>query len=167
MNLPSHLRGVDWRFGSLSLILGSVVFAIWLALDQFSGAHTDNGIASGLALSPGSARIAWLVCRTAAAVTTVPIADELAFRGFLIRRLISSDFESISPRKYTYVSVLLSSIVFGLLHGSHWLAGTISGILYAAAFLRRGRIGDAVVAHATTNVLLAAWVLWSGNTSLW
>lgn len=158
---------LDWRFGSLSLLLGSVVFAIWLALNLFSGSHTDNGIASGLALWPRSARIAWLACRTAAAVITVPVAEELAFRGFLIRRLMSGDFESLSPRQYTYLAVLLSSIAFGLLHGSHWLAGTLAGLIYAAAFLRRGRIGDAVVAHATTNTLLVAWVLWTGNWSLW
>jgi len=165
--LRPNYAGLDWRFGSLSLILGGVVFAIWLALGRFLVTHTDNGIASGLSLWPASARIAWLVCRTAAAVTTVPVAEELAFRGFLIRRLISGDFESISPRKYTYFSVLLSSIAFGLLHGSYWLPGTMAGVFYAVAFLRRGRIGDAVVAHATTNALLAAWVLWSGNWSLW
>ena len=39
------------------------------------------------------------------------------------------------------------------------LAGTLAGLLYAITFLRHGRIGDAVVAHATTNALLAALVL--------
>jgi membrane protease YdiL (CAAX protease family) len=47
------------------------------------------------------------------------------------------------------------------------LAGTIAGLLYAAVFLRRGRIGDAVVAHATTNALLAGYVLLWGKWSLW
>jgi len=112
-------------------------------------------------------RISWLVFRTAAAVITVPIAEELAFRGFLIRRLSSADFESLNPRHYTYIAVLVSSIAFGLLHGDRWLAGTVAGLIYAAAFLRRGRIGDAVVAHAITNALLAAWVLVGGNWDLW
>src|SRR5438128_1765399 len=109
----------------------------------------------------------WLGFRTLAAVVTVPIAEELAFRGFLIRRLISADFESIDSRTFTYFSVLVSSIAFGLLHGGHWLAGTVAGIAYAAAFLQRGRIGDAVAAHATTNALLAACVLFRGNWYLW
>jgi CAAX prenyl protease-like protein len=100
-------------------------------------------------------------------VITVPIAEELAFRGFLIRRLISSDFEALGLRKFTYVSLLLSSVAFGLLHGDRWLAGTVAGLLYALALLKRGRIGDAVVAHATTNALLAAWVLFRGNWGLW
>jgi hypothetical protein len=33
--------------------------------------------------------------------------------------------------------------------------------------LRRGRIGQAVVAHATTNALIAAWVLVRGDWYLW
>ncbi len=43
----------------------------------------------------------------------------------------------------------------------------LAGVLYAAALLRRGRIGDALAAHATTNALVAAWVLFGGHWSLW
>jgi membrane protease YdiL (CAAX protease family) len=43
----------------------------------------------------------------------------------------------------------------------------MAGLIYAVAFLKRGRIGDAAVAHATTNAWLALWVLGSGNWSLW
>ena len=97
----------------------------------------------------------------------MPVAEELAFRGFLIRRLLSPYFESLSPREYSVAAVLISSLLFGLLHGERWLAGTFAGLFYAVAFLRRGRIGDAVVAHATTNSLLAAWVLANGKWHLW
>ena len=149
------------------MIAGCAVFGIWLGLDLMSGAHPQNAIAAGLALLSSPERISWLVFRTAAAVITVPIAEELAFRGFLIRRLSSADFESLNPRHYTYIAVLVSSVAFGLLHGDRWLAGTVAGLIYAAAFLRRGRIGDAVVAHAITNALLAAWVLVGGKWDLW
>ena len=97
----------------------------------------------------------------------VPIAEELAFRSFLIRRIISPHFESVASRSVTLVPVLISAIAFGLLHGDRWLAGTIAGLLYAFAYLRRGRIGDAVAAHAATNALLAGYVLLLGKWSLW
>jgi CAAX prenyl protease-like protein len=100
-------------------------------------------------------------------VVTVPIAEELAFRGFLMRRLVSADFESVDWRRWAFFPVLISSVAFGLLHGDRWLAGTIAGVLYAAALRWRGRIGDAVAAHAVTNALLAAWVLISGHWGLW
>jgi exosortase E/protease (VPEID-CTERM system) len=163
----SKYANLNWKFGWYSPVIGAVVFAIWLVLDHFAGASQDNGIAAGLALLSPFARITWLTFRTAAAVITVPIAEELAFRGFLIRRLISSDFEALGLRKFTYVSLLLSSVAFGLLHGDRWIAGSVAGLLYALALLKRGRIGDAVVAHATTNALLAVWVLFRGNWGLW
>jgi len=46
-------------------------------------------------------------------------------------------------------------------------AGIVAGLLYAFAMIRRGRIGEAVAAHATTNVLLAAYVLLYSQWHLW
>jgi exosortase E/protease (VPEID-CTERM system) len=158
---------MDWKCSWLSFVLGSLVFLIWLTLYRFNGVQTDPSTALGLASWPGFARITWVLCRVAAAVVTVPLAEELAFRGFLIRRLLCRGFDSLHPQAFTVVAVLLSSILFGLLHGTRWLAGTMAGLIYAVAFLRRGRIGDAVVAHATTNAWLALWVLGNGDWSLW
>jgi len=100
-------------------------------------------------------------------VVTVPIAEELAFRGFLLRRLISADFDSVSFQRWTLWAVFASSLIFGLLHSDRWIAGSIAGMLYASAQKWRGRIGDAIVAHGVTNALIAVSVLWSGNWSLW
>jgi len=163
----SKYSELDWRFGWFSALAGIAVLGLWLGLDRFSGAPSGSSIGPGLAALPTAGRITWLVFRIIGAVVTVPIAEELAFRGFLIRRVKSADFESLSPRQWTYLSILVSSLAFGLLHGDRWLAGSLAGLIYAAAFLRRGRIGEAVFAHALTNALLAAWVLWSGRWYLW
>ncbi len=158
---------LNWRFGWLSAVAGLAVFLIWLGLDRFSGAHLDSPIGPGLASLASGGRLTWLLFRIVGAVATVPIVEELAFRGFLIRRVISADFDSLSPRRYTYLSIAVSSVAFGLLHGDRWIAGSVAGLIYAAVFVRRGRIGDAVFAHAFTNALLAVWVLWSGRWYLW
>lgn len=158
---------LNWRFGGFSVAAGIAVFGLWLGLDWMTHASQASALQEDLASLTTPARLAWLVFRTVAAVVTVPIAEELAFRGFLIRRFSSADFDSLSPRHYTYLAVLVSSLAFGLLHGDRWLAGTLAGIIYAVAFLRRGRIGDAVVAHATTNALLAVWVLAGSKWYLW
>lgn len=165
--LRAKYSELNWRFGWLSVAAGSAVFGIWLGLDRFSGGHLDSAIGPGLASLSSSGRLAWLAFRIIGAVLTVPVVEELAFRGFLIRRIISADFDALSPRRYTYVSILVSSVAFGLLHGDRWMAGSVAGLMYAAVFVRRGRIGDAVFAHALTNALLAAWVLWSGRWYLW
>jgi exosortase E/protease (VPEID-CTERM system) len=160
-------REFDWRVGWSAILTGIAVFGIWIGLDLLAPTGNHNGIESALASSPGFFRISWLVFRTAAAVITVPLAEELAFRGFLIRRLISPHFESLDFKRYTISSVVLSSVAFGLLHGDRWIAGTLAGLLYSAVFLRLGRIGEAVAAHATTNALIACCVLFGGKWYLW
>jgi membrane protease YdiL (CAAX protease family) len=52
----------------------------------------------------------------------------------------------------------MSSVLFGVLHG-RWLAGTLAGIGYALTLRQRGQFVDAVVAHMTTNALIATYVL--------
>ena len=157
---------LGWSFSWAGPVIGVVVFAIWMLLDRGTSAVQGNSIAVGMAALPAGSRFAWLAFRTLAAVTTVPIAEELAFRAFLIRRLVSADFESLSVKSFSWVSLLISSVAFGLLHGDRWLAGTLAGLLYSRAFLR-GKFGGAVIAHATTNTLLAGLVLHSGRWDLW
>jgi membrane protease YdiL (CAAX protease family) len=69
--------------------------------------------------------------------------------------------------------VALSSVAFGLMHMQnlkdwpHLMLGTLAGLAFAAALRWRGRMGDAVVAHAVTNLLLVAWVLGLGDWAQW
>jgi exosortase E/protease (VPEID-CTERM system) len=163
----ARYKSLDWHFGWESPVLGVGVFIFWIGLAHFVGGHGSGGIGAGLAALSSPAKVAWVTFRAVAAITTVPVAEELAFRGFLIRRLIAADFEPLKPTAFTWFSLLLSSLAFGFMHGDRWIAGTLAGLIYAGAFLQRGRIGDAVVAHGTTNALLAAWVLLGGNWELW
>jgi exosortase E/protease (VPEID-CTERM system) len=158
---------LDWRFGWAAPVAGGLVFALWIGLDRFAGTHVESGMPASLAASPAGARDTWLAFRILACMITVPIAEELAFRGFLLRRFISADFESVSLQRWTFLAVVGSSVAFGLLHGNRWIAGTVAGLLYAAVQKWRGRIGDAVVAHGVTNALIAVWVLWGGHWSFW
>jgi exosortase E/protease (VPEID-CTERM system) len=160
-------RRLNWSVGLLSPIAGIAVFLIWVGLEPATTGNAGVALRSTVESWPSISRTTWLGFRTIASVITVPIAEELAFRGFLIRRIMSVDFDSLGPRAFTFLSVLLSSVAFGLLHGDRWLAGTAAGLVYAVVFLRRGRIGDAVMAHATTNGLIAFLVLARGHWSLW
>lgn len=145
---------------------GALVFAIWIGFEPLARAHATPAPAALMNAAAG-ARIAWIIFRVLGAVVTVPMAEEIAFRGFLMRRIASNDFESVSFRSFAWLPFLISSAAFGLLHGDRWLAGMIAGMIYALAMIRRGRIGEAVAAHAVTNALVAAWVLTTGNWQLW
>ncbi len=153
------------RGGSLSaILLGVVAFVVWMALEPRGATYGPTPAALAGMSRPWA--VAWLACRVFGSVVTVPIAEELAFRGYLSRRLIGRDFQEVDPRRVHAVSALLSSLLFGALH-QRWLAGTLAGLVYAIAYRRRGRVSDAVWAHATTNSLIAACVLVGGRWDLW
>jgi len=158
---------LDWRIGWLGPAMGAAVFLIWIGLDRLTDGPIASAMPTALTASSAAVKTLWIAFRIVAATVTVPIAEELAFRGFLQRRLISQDFESVSFTRFTWFSILASSALFGALHGSHWLAGILAGLLYSLAMIRRGRIGEAVAAHATTNALLAGYVLIYGAWRLW
>jgi CAAX prenyl protease-like protein len=84
------------------------------------------------------------------------VAEELAFRGYLARQLIADDFQSVPIGLFTWWSFLLSSALLGALH-ARWIALTLAGMLYALAVYRCSELGDAVLAHATTNALIAVY----------
>jgi exosortase E/protease (VPEID-CTERM system) len=165
-------RSITWHAMTEScswqpMLIGFAAFVIWMALEHLiNTAHTGSPIATGLADMPVSLAAFWLLFRVLGSILIIPIAEELAFRGYLLRRLISANFDQLTVVRFTWLSFLLSSGLFGALHG-RWLAGTIAGMCYAFAMYRRGKVGDAIIAHATTNVLMAADVLIFGQWSLW
>ncbi len=158
---------LDWKFTWFGPAIGVLVFALWIAVDALVNGASNDAMPQALAGASASARMMWIVFRTLVAVITVPIAEERVFRGFFIRRLISADFESLPLTTFTWLGLGVSSLAFGLLHGNLWFAGILAGVLYGWALLRRGRIGEAVIAHATTNALLAAYVLIFHHWHLW
>jgi CAAX prenyl protease-like protein len=80
---------------------------------------------------------------------------------------MAEDFETIPLACITWFALLGSSIAFGALHGDRWISGTVAGLLYGFAAAHRGKLGDAVIAHAATNALLAVYVLFCNQWQLW
>jgi len=163
----SEYQKLDWRFGWIAPATGAAIFLAWILPGLSTHERLASPLGSALAALSPSMRVAWIAFRVSAAVVTVPIAEELAFRGYLARRLITRNFAEVSFRRISSLSVCLSSVAFGVMHGSHWFVGILAGLAYAAVLKWRGRIGDAVIAHTTSNLLLAVWVLTRGDWSLW
>jgi CAAX prenyl protease-like protein len=160
-------RKLNWRFGWAAPLTGAGIFLIWIAPEFWSHENPVNQLGSALAALSTYARWGWIAVRVAAAIVTVPIAEELACRGYLARRLVARDFDEVPFDRLTLISIVLSSLAFGLMHGQHWPVGIVAGLAYAALLRNKGRMGDAVVAHAVSNLLLAAWVLARGDWGMW
>jgi CAAX prenyl protease-like protein len=162
-----ELKKISWRFGWLAPVTGAVVFVVWLIPSFWAHSAESSQLGEALAALPPTARWSWIAFRVAAAVITVPIAEELAFRGYLARRVVNREFDTVSFSALTTLSIGLCSVAFGLMHGRQWIVGTLAGLAYAGVMKREGRLSDAIVAHATSNFLLAIWVLSRSDWSQW
>ncbi len=156
-----------WSWSWPAVGVGFAVFLMWLGLEwALKGFFDDVAFATAIDEMPVGSRITWLFFRVLGSVVMVPLAEELAFRGFLIRRLQNTDFQAVPEGRFTWVSFIVSSVLFGLLH-DRWLAATLAGMAYAAILYRRQRLSEAVLSHAVTNALIAWYVLIWGVWSLW
>jgi exosortase E/protease (VPEID-CTERM system) len=156
-----RLAALDWRLSWRGPLLGIGVFLVWSFAVHFLA--PDAGVPEELAAASPLLRWSWIVCRVAGTVLTVPLAEELAYRGFLMRRLQSQEFESLPYGRVSWFAVAVSSVIFGAAHGALWLPGIVAGFAYGWIVKRQGRLGEAVTAHMTTNLLVAAVALGSGN----
>jgi len=163
---PSSQRcaGAAMRGLFAAFAMGAAVFALWVLLAP-SGAATV-GPAAELAAWPAAWRVVWWVSRTGGYLVIAPLVEELAFRGFLMRRLMAADFEAVSPRRIAWWAAGVSALAFAALHGRFWAAGALAGVAYGYAYSRRGSLSDAMLAHCVTNGLLLVCVLFTGNWSL-
>ena len=160
--------GYCWRFygigsyrpGVEPFAAGAVVAVIWFLLVSPSP-ETDRLHSETLATAPSVLSVLWVVFRFTGAVITVPIAEELAFRAYILCRASSVDVATKGRLPLSVVGLTVSSVGFGLLHGS-WLAGTLAGLIYGILRLRSDTIADAVVAHAVTNGLLFLVTMFTG-----
>jgi len=137
-------------------LAGALVAAVWLAVR----AGGDPVSASGL-IGPMShgLLIAWACFRVFGTVALVPYIEEMFFRGYLLHRL---NFGGAAGK---LTALALTSLLFGSLHDTIWLASA-SGVVFGLLALRREKVFDAVVAHASANALIAAWAVSTGDWSV-
>ena len=149
--------GVDLSFSWRGPLAGVLVFGMWAGISALMRA--PGGEPAGLAALSPAMRGDWIACRVIAAVVTVPIAEELAYRGYLLRRLATAHFESAPFSVARWPQLGLSALAFGILHGRFWIAGTIAGLVYGLLAMRTNKLGESIAAHATSNALLGASAL--------
>jgi exosortase E/protease (VPEID-CTERM system) len=154
-------RNISWR----APVTGVAIAGIWFLFAHFLVPPSPRPEALGVL--PAPLRVAWITARVLAATLTVPIAEELAYRGYLLRRLVAPDFQSVKFATIRWPALAVCAAAFGIMHGAMWLPAMLAGLAYGALTIKTGRIADAVVAHATTNALLAAVVLLFDQWQLW
>jgi exosortase E/protease (VPEID-CTERM system) len=159
------LAQLDWRFSWRGPLVGAAVFGLWLVAANMISKPTP--MPAQLAAAPEELRLGWILVRCLVAVLFVPVAEELAYRGFLMRRLQRLDFEALPFASVGPVALLVSSALFGMGHGSMSVPAIAAGLAYGALLVRGARFGEAVAAHAVSNLLIAAAVVMFDQWQLW
>ena len=159
-----HLKFNRIAFGPVPLTAGAGCALLWIVLLE-TDASVNAAFAGSLMSVPPVWAAAWLIVRLAGAVITVPLAEELAFRGYLLCRLSRLPISLTGPLPASIAAIALSSLAFGALHGA-WLAGTLAGLLFAAVRLHCKSLSSAIVAHGVANLLIGVYAAFTGSWNL-
>jgi hypothetical protein len=92
--------------------------------------------------------------------------EELFWRSFLIRYIISPDFMKMPIGHFTWLSFILTTILFGFEHNL-WFAGMMAGAAYNLILYYTKSIAQCILAHAVTNFCLGFYVCYTGQWQLW
>ena len=149
--------------------IGVVVFAVWIAPQQFLGVAPRTVGFDPEVFAKGST-LYWLtvLLRFLRLVVVVPLVEEIFWRGFLLRYLISEKFTTVTIGTFSWVSFLVVTIAFGFTHSrADWIAAFLCGALYNLVAYRTRSLASCVVTHALTNLLLGVWIMQTRQWGFW
>lgn len=170
----------DWRGAWPAMLVGTAVFILWVGPEtewvraHFGTAyrayrHWATGDATPGAVSVWETRslhdpLLWI--RAGGSALLIAPIEEFFWRGFVYRRLVDTNFTRTPARGVRWWPFLITTALFGLEH-SRWLAGLAAGAAYGWMYTRRGNLWDAIIAHATTNLLLGVYVVTQRAFTFW
>ncbi len=162
-----------------AVVAGFVGIALWVVLSEL---RLEDRVASLLPewLRPGERRgfnpfkelthplAVWgfIAVRLIGLAVLVPVVEELFWRGFLLRWIISPDWEDVPLGKFQVTSFVLVTLLFTLAH-PEWLAAACYCMLLNGLLYWKRDLWDCIVAHGVSNLVLGAYVLSTGAWWLW
>ena len=151
------------------------MFAVWVAPDILFPAyrqsvvfqnsmfgHIKTTVPDAVLTSP---IVLW--SRIVRAVVIVPILEELFWRAWLMRWIISPRFQDVKLGTYSPTAFWVTAALFASEHGSYWDVGLIAGVAYNWWIIRTKSLGDCILAHAVTNGCLCWYVVATHHWEYW
>lgn len=149
------LLAMDWRIHWTAPAAGLAIGLAWIATAPGPG-EADLVLQAALGDLAAPAFALWIAARIVGTTLLVPLIEELFFRGYLLDRL------NLGGRLGLIAAVVVSTGLFAVLH-DRWVAGVLAGLIFALMALRRGRLSDAIVAHAVANGAIALHAVMAGD----
>lgn len=148
-----------------ALVTGVLVFILWINMD-WDFAALGSSEAYDPRILPGKAYYAFLTVRLAGTALVVPLFEEIFWRSFVLRYIIDQDFTAVKIGAFTWMSFIISSLLFGSEHYL-WLAGIMAGVFYNLLLYWSRSIYVCIIAHSVTNLLLGIYVIRTGSWQYW
>ena len=150
-----------------ALFAGVIVFIIWvLPYPAWLGGYADPSATMPVASNDVWMQKMFLFFRFFGSAFAVPLIEELFWRSFLMRWLTNRNFLSVNPANVSTFAYLATATLFAFEH-QLWLAGLIAGLTYGELYKTYQNLWVPIIAHMTTNYLLACWVLSTGQWQYW
>ena len=147
----------------IGLIAGFAVFVLWIYLPAWP--YSEPAVQTESPYAPQNCGWALTIMKLIGSAFIIAPAEEMFFRSFLYRRLISRDFTSVSLSRFDLSAFLWVIFLFTLEHNRP-IAAALTGAVYGLLAIRFG-ISSAVIAHMTTNLVLALHVIINNQWQFW
>ena len=108
----------------------------------------------------------FIFVRTVSLTILVPVVEELFWRGFLLRWVISESWESQKIGVFTVRSFFWVVLLFTLAH-PEWFAAAVYCALLNLLLYWKKDLWLCVIAHGTSNFLLVVYILMTDSWGLW
>ena len=160
---------VDVKQIPLAVVVGLVMFAIWVGIEKF--VHYPH-LGDRAAYNPfekipdAGLRTAFIAVRFFGLALLVPFMEEIFWRSFGLRYASQTNFQDLAIGKFTQVGAGLTCAVFALAH-PEWIPALIFAAGMTALVWKTKSIFACVVAHAVTNLALGIYVVTQSAWSLW
>jgi CAAX prenyl protease-like protein len=171
-----HYTKIRWNHWWLGVIVGVVGIFQWVGMQVWLQNHVEffkppppEDVFNPFAHFHSAAG-AWsfIAVRTIGAVLVVPVMEELFWRDFLWREVMApNDFKLAEVGEFEWPALLIATGAFASVHGNWWLSAVVWGLMVAALLVYTKSLGACIIAHATTNLLLALYVLKTHQWSFW
>lgn len=166
-----------WRFYELhwpvqiafTVFVAIAVLILWIAPQLLLGfAHRNHGFDPGVFDSAPLLKIASIALRFLRLVVVVPLLEEIFWRGFLLRYLISEKFTEVPFGRFTWFSFTIVTIAFACAHaGADFWPALITGALYNLLAIKTRSLASCVLAHALTNLGLGIYIMQTRQWGFW
>lgn len=178
--LRKHLPPLGKPHVTLAVVVGVLSAAMWAA-----GQHwlTSLGIPTGLPglskLTPeitdphtlfgdGPLFVSTVTLRILIACTTVPIVEELFWRGFLLRAIIRwDDFEKVPLGQFSWAAFLGTALLSVAQHPAAWEVSIVCWLIFNGLYYYTRSVTCLIITHAVTNLVLYVYMLAAQDWMFW